>query len=162
MSSDKNFSLTGNENECFYTYTFEQEQIYKFSKTIKIMMEEDYDVYEETFTFPTYSFTIGKHIPKVEVKGYLIVDVFVKNFSCDINDETYCVRKKSFEGYPMTAILPNEIIIQYYNKQLHNKYVEYYDQVVNAKPNVWYAFLDKNDNKIVNVPTEIDVINVEI
>jgi len=162
MSSDKNFSLTGNENECFYTYTFEQEQIYKFSKTIKIMMEEDYDVYEETFTFPTYSFTIGKRIPKVEVSGYLVVDVFVKNFTCDIQDETYCVREKSFKGHHMTVIQPNEIIMHDYYEQLYDKYVEYYDQVVNAKPNVWYAFLDKNDNKIINVLAEIDVINVEI
>ena len=137
------YSLTGNEEDSSFTYTIGTDQLYKFSKTITVNTDPDsyefkYDIYEETFIFPTYRFTVGKHIPKIKCD---VTEEFVKNYECSIENEDFCFRWITNKDVMniIHPIEPNEMLKEY-SQQLYDKYVKYYDQVVNEKPYIFYYF----------------------
>ncbi len=87
------------------------------------------DIYEETFVFENYIFTIGKTIPKIDSKylsGY-----YVANFQSDLTNHDDCRVWNTIEGkpvqyYPVKLYPPNDYMKKR-SEQLYNKYNEYYE-----------------------------------
>jgi hypothetical protein len=121
---EEDWHLTGNEDDCSYTYIIKN-NCYQFYKCITFNLEEDYDIYQESFAFETYRFTIGKYIPKVstkKLKDKTITMDFVRNFKCDFQNENYCVRYKYSRERPIVFIPPSDVL-KTHSQQLYDKYV---------------------------------------
>lgn len=139
--SDTSFHMTGNEDDAsFHLITKYKYASYRFYKTITINHELDYDIYEETFYFPAYSFTVFKHIEKLS--KYDITLEFIANFHCtfdDINDDNITnisvwntAKSGPVKYWPTPLIEPNDVLKQF-SVQLYDKYVEYYQSAVQSK-----------------------------
>ncbi len=166
LLSNESFHLTGNEDDCSYIYKIRMCDLgtkFEFWKTLTINVpyefdtygnkldinsSDQYDWYEETFFFTTYCFQVGKKIPKIN-NGNITAN-YVKDFKCDINYETYAkiwnhVKKNTdmFRNeYAVHLIEPNEILKKY-SPQLYEKYVQYYNQIVNASRDRGHIWLKK-------------------
>ena len=138
------FHLTGNEYDRSYTYTVKIDEICSFSKIITVNTDPDYDnfkydIYEERFNFPNYYFIVGKHIDKIQKTDKEITEEFVKNYICRIKNPNYCIRwipKKEL----IVPIKPY-INLKLYSEQLYEKYLEYYDRIINEKPGCFFLIM---------------------
>ena len=95
MSNLKNplFWPTGNEDDRTYSCIYEMTLLgegYKFSKSVIVFDNQNYDEYNESFRFPTYIFTVSKRISKINLPDKDINVNFVHNFICNINKEDWC------------------------------------------------------------------------
>jgi len=137
---EEDWHLAGNEDDCSYTYII-TDNYYQFYKCITINLEEDYDIYKESFSFETYRFTVGKYIPKVTsdgpgLKDEIITMDFVKNFKCNLQNADYCVRYKLSRERDIEFVPPSDML-KTHSQQLYDKYVEYYPKLVNAPAWDW-------------------------
>lgn len=142
----ESFNLNGSEDEQSFHYQIKMKDfdIY-FIKTIIIYMDQDeVDAYEETLSFPTYRFTIGKRIPKINNNIIILTKRFVKDYQCDISEPSYCfVYNKVWQSdyYNLNKkqidVVPPNKLFEKYSKQLYDKYVKYYYQVIEIAKRGW-------------------------
>lgn len=140
MDNNEFYDLTGSEDEQLFHYRTKMKDLdIYFVKTIKIYNGDQSnfdDIYEETFRFPTYHFTIGKKIPKINMVN--LPKQFVKEYQCDISNNYYgYIYNKVWQSVcnnqdnkKQINVVPPDNSFEKYSKQLYDKYVKYYNQII--------------------------------
>ena len=123
------FHLTGNEDDASYIYCVKMNG-YQFSKRIIVCHEEDHDIYEERFWFPSYYLGVRKHIQKVNNDNP--TKEFVKEFKCDISNDVYhnvwnTIKSHPIKYCPTQLEKPNDTLKDL-SAQLYDKYLVYYKE----------------------------------
>ena len=133
---DYKFSLTGDEDQHSYHATYD----HFFRKTITINCTEEYDVYEESFIFGDYTFTVGKKVNKIVVPENW--KDFMKDYKESIENNDWVILW--IHDKDNLNIKDIEDDKRKYSYKLFEEYYKYYKKMVDVPKHSTYIFLNKS------------------
>lgn len=141
--------LTGNEDDQSHSIRCKIEHNlnkYEFLKTITLNYDPDldYDIYEECYIFPKYTFHVGNRIPKIHNE----IDFdFVLNYPCSLQNPLWYQLSKD-QNIAWEFIEPFDELKTFgtleYSKSLsrtlYDIYVQKYDRIILTGNNYFHVF----------------------